>query len=130
MLIKRIRRLKFFDILRYYLLQEYNMPRDLRKLVKDIPSDSEFIFWKDMQKRINQISSTISVLQKPEMKFINSSSRYSIITIKVKSAIQQLHQQKPLQWFTTKLPDLPKELCSWEEWQLPAQKSTKTEGIE
>lgn len=82
-----------------------------------------------MQKRINQISSTISVLQKPEMKFINSSSRYSIITNKVKSAIQQLYQQKPLQWFTTKLPDLPKELCSWEEWQLPAQKSQKLKEL-
>ena len=45
-------------------LMKYRLPVHLRRLVKDVPSDSKFLFRDDIQRRISQILASNSALQK------------------------------------------------------------------
>ena len=45
-------------------LMKYRLPVHLRRLVKDVPSDSKFLFQDDIQRRISQILASNSALQK------------------------------------------------------------------
>ena len=54
---------------------KYRLPVHLRRLAKDVPSDSKFLFTDDIQRRVSQILATNSALQKSKIATIPAADK-------------------------------------------------------